>query len=436
MSAKKVKEVDSTFSASNTKRSRIFDDISCSSHGSMNWTSILSCCRRHKRERRLTLKEYNPNECDYIVEKLVIKRVPLSLYATAEDYQEFVDEKNHKEPTHGPLAGKEMRDKQVYSAMTEMGSSLYFLRNKARGDLSNRPSNKNLRFNRDEDLLDEDTLQAGPSNYRRNVSSRIRKEEENEYLNQFSALHPDLKVTERPPKDPQPLNPPRSKRSLAENISEIASTKRSSSVRSKKGKDKTKHENNAYITVSNTSKEMSTILADEEIPSRDKNINKATSLISRKIGSASCIPHLKKSSKTQKEGLQGESNYSQNKFLEKAQHSNGKSSIKNSQFKVHYISPDECSTKQIAESTFTNRQKNYPDLCEPDNEESATVATSFASDDQKKVDKTGSTLRWKIIIKHHQPTSSQTKEKSDSNFPDSTIIPATEDDTIGKYISE
>nr|XP_046486747.1 uncharacterized protein LOC124221112 [Neodiprion pinetum] len=215
-------------------------------------------------------------------------------------------------------------------------------------------------------------------------------------------------MTERPPKDPQPLNPPRSKRSLAENISEIGSTKRSSSVRSKKGKERSKHESNAYITVSNTSKETSTVLADEEIPSRDKNINKASSLISRKIGSASCIPHLKKSSKAQKEGLQCESTYRQNKFSENDQHPNGKSTIKNSQFTVHYISPDECSTKQIAESSFTNRPNNYTDLREPDNEESTTAATSSASDDQKRADKTGATLRRKIIIKHNKPTSSQT----------------------------
>lgn len=457
MSVKKVKEVDSIYSGSSTKRNRIFDDISCSSNATERWTSILSCCWRRKPERKFSLKEYNPNECDYIVEKLVVKRVPLSLYATAEDYQEFIDEKNQKETSQRPPMGpnvipKEMRDKQIYSVWPEIDSSFYFLKHKAREDFSNRPSNKNLRFDRDEDMLDEDAVQAGPSNYKRHVSSRVRGNEmENAFLDQFSALHPDLKESERPPKDPNPLNPPRSKRSLAESISEIGSAKKGPSAKFKKGRDKNKRGSNVYITVSDNSKEMSTVLGDEEIPTRDKYVAKHTTAATcREMCSTSCTSCPQKCSESRNDELEegGKNNrpikspHNRHKSLGKFvdRDSSTKPIFKGPQLIARNVSPEYYSANKLPElnrteidSGFINQRTKFPDLSKPDNDKSNTDVTSFISNELKNKNSSATTLRWKIIIKHHQPTTSQTASESTTEIHEDSRVPAIQNDGFNTH---
>lgn len=447
MTGRNVNGVDSVYSGGSTKRSRCFDDISCSNNVSARWTSILSCCWRRKRERKPPLEEYNLNEWDYIVEKFVVKRVPLALYATENDFREFIESRKDIQSSYGPIAGpavKETSDKQVYTTVPGAGSTLYYFKNKGRRDLSDRPSNKNLRFNRDEDMLDEDAVQAGPSNYKdRNMLTSRKDELENEYLNQFSSLHPNLKDSERPPKDPHPLNQPRSKRSLAEDISEIASsTKKTPNVKNKKGKGRSSHGTNDYIQVNDTPRRTSAVLRDEEIPTRDKNLTKHTSSIGRKIGSASYLPYPKQQSKVPRaespeikqirremvtqRGLQ-------NKILvnpiDRDFYPN--STLKAPQFKVHYVSPEPHSSNKLTDLSsrnldedVTSQTKNHSKLSDSrkiaNREEFVSDATSYTSEDIKDANLAGTSLRWKIIIKHHQPaTASQTPSESPSDFPHS-----------------
>jgi len=54
------------------------------SEGMMRRLKTLFCCfKREPREEKTV--EYDPDECDYIVEKLVVRRVPLALFAIPAD---------------------------------------------------------------------------------------------------------------------------------------------------------------------------------------------------------------------------------------------------------------------------------------------------------------------------------------------------------------
>lgn len=45
----------------------------------------LLCCLKREPRAEETVIGYNPDECDYVVEKLVVKRVPLALFAIPAD---------------------------------------------------------------------------------------------------------------------------------------------------------------------------------------------------------------------------------------------------------------------------------------------------------------------------------------------------------------
>lgn len=52
--------------------------------GMMRRLKALFCCLRHEPRAEGTV-EYDPDECDYVVEKLIVRRVPLALFAIPAD---------------------------------------------------------------------------------------------------------------------------------------------------------------------------------------------------------------------------------------------------------------------------------------------------------------------------------------------------------------
>ncbi|KAM0725627.1 hypothetical protein ACS0PU_008353 [Formica fusca] len=169
----------------------------------------LFCCFRRESNAREIVR-YDPDGYDYIVEKLVVKRVPLALFAIPAD---LADRRRLDDATSDDISqssslsafgGNNLSANAVtrgtYPTSTRMDRPVY-----------DSAANKVLRSdtNKNQDLsLDG---QAKSSIWKQGI------------LNRFSALHPDLKEFERPSKNLS--NFPRSKLSFAENISVPSNTR-------------------------------------------------------------------------------------------------------------------------------------------------------------------------------------------------------------------
>ncbi|XP_072751884.1 uncharacterized protein [Anoplolepis gracilipes] len=141
----------------------------------------LFCCikRRAESNAKETIR-YDPDEYDYIVEKLVVKRVPFALFAISADLA------NRRRPDDVPLTPDDVSQSSSLST-----------------------------FSRDNPTANVVTRE----NLNSQAKSSVWKQEK---LNRFNALHSDLREFERPSKNP---NFSRSKLSFAEDISVVSSTK-------------------------------------------------------------------------------------------------------------------------------------------------------------------------------------------------------------------
>ncbi|XP_071553975.1 uncharacterized protein [Temnothorax nylanderi] len=152
--------------------------------GRMARLKALFCCLGRGREPRADgTVGYDPDECDYVVEKLVVRRVPLALFAIPADLADNA--------TRG--AG---------GASTRLGTD----RRSA--------TNKTLRFaDKRRDSIDRRLdCRAKSSDWRDGIPSK------------FNDLRPDLRESERPLEDP--LNFSRNRQLFAEDISEVTSSTR------------------------------------------------------------------------------------------------------------------------------------------------------------------------------------------------------------------
>lgn len=201
------------------------------------------------------MSDLNSNEFDYIVEKLVVKRVPISLFATP--YDVYEDGTGSRHPDRKPLVVVS-DPRTVYSIVPAVNSSLFYTSTNEPGvsGFPTKPSGKPLRLTRNEDVFgDDEPPSATAGGYRADMERRYR---EAESLNRFTALHPNLKESERPPKDPCPLNMTKSRRSLAEEISEIAAKKDKTDVRYESTRSDILTTGSVYTAQSGPSRELAT----------------------------------------------------------------------------------------------------------------------------------------------------------------------------------
>ncbi|CAL1688028.1 unnamed protein product [Lasius platythorax] len=170
----------------------------------------LFCCFRRESNAKEIIG-YDPDEYDYIVEKLIVKRVPLALFAIPADLAA-----DRRRPDDAPTTPDDVSQSSSLSAFGGNNSTASVVTRGMSCLTSTRTdrtvydsaTNKALR-NKDQDLsLD---CQA---------KSSVRKQG---MLSRFCALHPDLREFEKPSKNPP--NFPRSKQSFAEDISVTSSTR-------------------------------------------------------------------------------------------------------------------------------------------------------------------------------------------------------------------
>ncbi|XP_014469200.1 PREDICTED: uncharacterized protein LOC106741580 [Dinoponera quadriceps] len=158
-----------------------------SSHKITKRLKALFCCV--KRESHERVIECDPDEYDYIIEKLVVKRVPLALFAIRAD-----------------LPNRHGSDMMAIPEQTSRSSSSIF------GKGSNLVMSAATRGT----ISMKTMMDSGALSHRARSSAW-----RDQILDRFSTLHPELKESERPIKDP--LNFPQSKRSFVDNTSEVAS---------------------------------------------------------------------------------------------------------------------------------------------------------------------------------------------------------------------
>ncbi|KAL6427592.1 hypothetical protein ACFW04_008815 [Cataglyphis niger] len=177
----------------------------------------LFCCFKRESNAREIVK-YDPYEYDYIVEKLVVKRVPLALFVIPADLadrrrcDDAMSDDISPSSSLSAFGGNNFSANAIthktYPTSTRMNRSVY-----------DSAANKTLRsdINKNQDLSLDD--QAKSLIWKQGI------------LNRFNvSLHPDLKEFERSSKNPP--NFPRSKLSFAEDISVTSNTKTDISSRS------------------------------------------------------------------------------------------------------------------------------------------------------------------------------------------------------------
>ncbi|XP_011140631.3 uncharacterized protein LOC105183901, partial [Harpegnathos saltator] len=151
----------------------------------------LFCCIK-PRESHEEVIEYDPDEYDYIIEKLVVKRVPLALFAIRAD---LLDHRHGSDVTMTSEQTSRSASSSTFGKRSNFAVSTV-----AQGSTS-------MKTTTDSSVLSHRTR-----------SSAWRKE----ILDKFSALYPDLKESERLSKDP--LNSPQSKQSFTGNVSGTSRT--------------------------------------------------------------------------------------------------------------------------------------------------------------------------------------------------------------------
>ncbi|XP_024884995.1 uncharacterized protein LOC112463056 [Temnothorax curvispinosus] len=144
--------------------------------------ALFCCLGRGSEPRADGTVEYDPDECDYVVEKLVVRRMPLALFAISAD----------------------LADNATRGASTRLGTDRRSATNKTL-----RFANKNKRRDSIDRRLD---CRAKSSGWRDGIPSK------------FTDLRPDLRESERPFEDPSNFS--RNRRLFAEDISEVTSSTR------------------------------------------------------------------------------------------------------------------------------------------------------------------------------------------------------------------
>ncbi|XP_012226882.2 uncharacterized protein [Linepithema humile] len=175
------------------------EDRDVNSNGISKRLKMLFCCFKRERLHEKEIIECDPEEYDYVVEKLVIKRVPLALFAIPADFSD-----------------RRKRDVSVISNDISQSTCLSIL------DGNNSAVNAVVR---DKGLTSMKTA-MGRTAYDPAVKKTLdRSKNENLVRKRFSGLNPDLKKLKGSPKDP--LNFSQSKQSFAEDISEVESSTKS-----------------------------------------------------------------------------------------------------------------------------------------------------------------------------------------------------------------
>ncbi|KAK0179741.1 hypothetical protein PV327_005463 [Microctonus hyperodae] len=170
-----------------------------------------SCWKSFLKKRRTTIDFgfFAVDDYDYVVEKLAIKYIRVSMFATTFDNDEY-SRNNHQS----------QNTSTVLTASVQVSPTLPT--NLPKSELLSKTPRK-LRFSK------QDGSGVG------NRSDTVKKPSlahsiggtspAAELMSSLTAFHPDLKESERPAKDPYSLNITKSQRSFAEELSEAAARK-------------------------------------------------------------------------------------------------------------------------------------------------------------------------------------------------------------------
>ncbi|XP_060820447.1 uncharacterized protein LOC132909557 [Bombus pascuorum] len=173
---------------------------------------FLSCFRiNSKKESLEDIINNNAKEYDYIVEKLIVKRVPFIFFSISENALKNKINPESKSNSIKDVLQLQTRSNSTHSAVSETQSLLYYSNRFDPNMISLQTSNKCLYFDKNTFTLNERNKRHTLSN---DYHTRI-----TELMNTMSSLHPDLKEHERPPKDCCPLNMPKNKSVMSAKMS-------------------------------------------------------------------------------------------------------------------------------------------------------------------------------------------------------------------------
>lgn len=170
-----------------------------------------SCWKRFLKRRRTTIDFgfFAIDEYDYVVEKLAIKYVQVSMFATTFDNDEY-SRNNHQS----------QNTSTVLTVAVQVSPTLPTNLPKAENLLK---TPRKLRFSKQDGSgvgIRSETVKKPSLAHSIGGTSPAA-----ELMSSLTAFHPDLKESERPPKDPYSLNITKSQRSFAEELSETAARK-------------------------------------------------------------------------------------------------------------------------------------------------------------------------------------------------------------------
>lgn len=386
--------------------------------------SFLSCCFKRNR-RQIISKQFTedidtPEYYDYIVEKLVIKRVPISLFAMSHDTYGKEKEPEDCDCERNKSPKVSQSTKNIYSIAPATNSSVFYAdENNEPGPSGFMNGAKILRFSPN----DNDRLKSYNE-------KPIIHENAIQLLDRFTALHPNLKESERAPKDPCPLNTvTKSRRLLAEEISEISSTTKIETPNvSNINRDRlTNQSSNKGNSKLKDSVALSPAPQNPEIPTRDQ-LETAETPNRTKNETTSCFPFGRRYFEAAR--VEIDETDTSLSFAEKSPSGKENTSTKNTNFtiapvQIHCNSPNLLNLQKIIEecshsvdkpsanrsNLIDNKLSETPRIESP--KKSETGEPSGIANDQKNDNLSGTTLRWKIIIKHHPPDNSKKVDKKE-----------------------
>ncbi|KOC66622.1 hypothetical protein WH47_00930 [Habropoda laboriosa] len=146
-----------------------------------------------KKESSEDIVDDDVKEYDYVVEKLIVKRVPFILCSIPKNTLDYNTSNSSKDASHSLS-----KVNTIYTTASETQSLIYYSDKFDRNIPPLRNSNKCLHFEANTTILNE-------RNKKRTLSTDYHTRL-TELMEIMSSLHPDLKEHERLPKDPCPLN--------------------------------------------------------------------------------------------------------------------------------------------------------------------------------------------------------------------------------------
>ncbi|XP_017884683.1 uncharacterized protein LOC108627752 [Ceratina calcarata] len=163
---------------------------------------FLNCFRGRKKDSLEEIRENDgTREYDYVVEKLVVKRVPFLLFSIPKHPSESKNNSESKSDPSNETSQFLIKPNPVQPVLSETQSLLYYS-NKFNQHTPLGIRNKYLHYNKNAAVLNKRSRNRALSD---DYHARM-----TELMNIMSSLHPDLKEDERPPKDPCPLTMPKS----------------------------------------------------------------------------------------------------------------------------------------------------------------------------------------------------------------------------------